>query len=80
MVKDKTDSAVEIMDFFINGDWHYENSRIQEAYKLMSPEEAEEFDCDCRAIDWPSYLHNYIKGLAIWALNEDQISPEHGLD
>ena len=71
MVRDKADNTIEIMDFFINGDWHYENKRIKEAFALMSPEEADEFNCDTTTIHWPSYLHNYIKGLAIWALYED---------
>jgi hypothetical protein len=68
------------MHFFINGDWHFENKKIGKIIERLSPEEREIFHCDASSFDWPDYLNNYLKGLSIWALKEDQIEPGHGLD
>ena len=46
----------------------------------MTQEEFEIFYCDASKFEWDEYQKNYIKGLSIWALNEDQIEPVHGLD
>ena len=46
----------------------------------MSPEERQEFDCDCKNFEWETYVKNYVKGISIWALKEDQIEPIHGLE
>lgn len=70
-IRAKSNNAVEIMYFFIHGDWRYINNRIYNALEMMSPEERIEFQCDTKTIDWEPYLLNYIKGLGIWALNED---------
>lgn len=75
----KTDDTLEIFNFFIQGDWHYLNNRIYTLIDKMSPEERAEFNCDCQ-YDWFTYTKNYIKGLSIWALKEDQIEPIHGLE
>lgn len=77
-VRAKANNAVEIMDFFINGDWQFDNKRINLALAMMSHAEVDEFQCDVRTIEWHAYLRDYIKGLSIWALYEDQIAPEHG--
>lgn len=68
------------MDFFVNGDWSYVNERIYEATNRMTAEERMEFNCETKLIEWDDYSRNYIKGMAIWSLFEDQVSPEHGLD
>lgn len=70
-IRAKANNAVDIMDFFINGDWQYENKRIDNALAMMSAEERIEFQCDTKTIEWEPYLINYIRGLSIWALNED---------
>ena len=46
---------------------------------MLSPLEKEEFDCDIKRVDWNTIFVHYIKGMAIWALKEDQVSPEHNL-
>jgi hypothetical protein len=48
--------------------------------KRMSPEEQREFNVNCKDIEWYSYILNYMKGMSIWALKEDQIEPIHGLE
>ena len=79
-VREKTTGLVDIMHFFINGDWHYENKKINRVIEKMTPEEFEIFYCDASKFGWDEYLKNYVKGLSIWALKEDQIEPIHGLD
>ena len=44
----------------------------------MSAAEIDEFSVETKLIEWDTYLGNYAKGIAIWGLKEDQISPEHG--
>jgi len=46
----------------------------------MSPEERREFNCDCKNYEWSTYILNYMKGMSIWALKENQIEPIHGLE
>ena len=64
-------SMIKQFDFFIKGDWHYENKKIYKLINMMSPEERGEFQCDVRDIDWLHFLGLYAKGLAIWVLSED---------
>ena len=40
------------MNFFINGDWHFENKKIFDVIDKLSDEEKELFSCDVRQIDW----------------------------
>ena len=72
--------TIDLFTFFVNGDWHYESQKILDVLGRLSVQDREEFDCDCRKLDWPKYLSYYVKGLSIWALNEDQVEPSHGLD
>ena len=76
----KSDDTLGIFTFFINGDWRYQNINIYKVIEKMSPEEQQEFNCDCKCVDWPSYTRNFAKGIAIWVLKEDQIEPIHGLE
>ena len=78
-VKGRVDGMKDVFDFFINGNWHYENKQIYHVINKLSPEERLEFACDCRQLDWPKFLLNYIEGLAIWVLNEDKVAPIHGM-
>ena len=48
----KADNSVDIMMLFINTDWRFENKRILNVIRLLSPEERAEFDCDCQNISW----------------------------
>lgn len=41
----------------------------------MRPDEQIEFGCDCKNIQWKSYLLSYIKGLSIWVVNENHVEP-----
>ena len=68
---------IGIFDFFINGNWHYENKNIYKVMDMLSPEELKEFNCDCRDIEWNSYLINYTIGMGIWCRKEDQVAPGH---
>ena len=77
--KIRLDAMSSTFDFFINGDWHYENKQIYEVIAKLSEEEKEEFNADCRQINWIMFLQNYIEGLAIWVLKEDKVAPIHGL-
>lgn len=46
-----------------------------EVLKLLSAEERLEFNCDCRNMKWDTFIRDYIKGMAIWALKEDVVEP-----
>ena len=78
-VIEKTEGLEASMNFFINGDWHYENKKILDVIDKLSAEERIIFNCDVRTINWPDFIVDYIKGLSIWALSEDQIEPVHNL-
>ena len=78
-VIEKSADLEGVMNFFINGDWHYENKKIFDSLDKLSAEERRIFNCDVRTIHWPDYIVDYIKGLSIWALSEDQIEPVHNL-
>lgn len=78
-INSKIDGTLGIFDFFINGNWQYVNQNIYGALDRMSPEERIEFDCDCKNINWNSYIENYCKGIAIWFLGEDHVAPSEEL-
>ena len=78
-IKEKTEGLESVMNFFINGDWHFENKKIFDVLEKLPHEERAIFNCDVRKIYWPDYMVDYIKGLSIWALSEDQIEPVHNL-
>jgi hypothetical protein len=67
----KVEDTIETFHFFFNGYWQYENKKLVEVIKLLSMEEREEFDCDCRNMRWDTFIRDYIKGMGIWALGED---------
>jgi hypothetical protein len=48
----KTDDTLEIFEFFINGNWQFQNKRIYGVLDKMSPQERIEFNCDCRQYEW----------------------------
>ena len=50
---------IKQFDFFIKGDWHYENKKIYSLINMMSPDEREEFQCDVRDINWLYFLKIY---------------------
>ena len=66
-------------DKLMKGDWHYENKNIYEVISLLSPEERNEFFCDCRGFKWDPFLTDYMKGMVIYCLKEHQVAPEHNL-
>jgi len=78
-IETKFNSSVSVFEFFIFGDWKIENKKIYKLTDMLSPEEKAEFQCDIRTVDWYPLIRDYIKGMAIWVLKEDQVSPEHGL-
>ena len=55
----------------MNGGWHFLNEKIYTAVNLLSEEEQEIFNCDCKTINWQEFCENFVNGLAIWTLNED---------
>lgn len=73
----KINGMIEVFDFFMRGDWRYENQKIYSLIKLMSAEERKEFHCDCKGFEWPQYLEDYLKGMVIYVLKEDKIAPEY---
>jgi hypothetical protein len=72
----KINGMIEVFDFFMRGDWHFENKKIYELIKMMSPSERVEFHCDSKGFEWPPYLEDYLKGMVIFVLKEDKIAPE----
>ena len=59
----------------MEGGWRYQNRKTYKISSMLSPEEYEEFQCDCRKVYYPTYVRNYILGMAIWVLKEDNIHP-----
>ena len=70
---------VDLFRFFIRGDWTFENKRIYQVLAMMTPEELEEFDADCRNLEWQPFISDYLMGLSIYALKEDKVEPLHKL-
>ena len=61
----------------MEGDWQYDNKKINKIIGMLSQEERHEFACDVRQLDWKEFMISYLHGIAIWVLREDQIRPEH---
>lgn len=72
----KINGMITVFDFFMRGDWHYENKKIYKLINMMSEEERKEFHCDSKGFDWAPYLEDYLKGMVIFVLKEDKIAPE----
>jgi len=60
-----------MFEFFVEGNWKFENLKINKIINLLSPEERREFPCDIMKIEWFEFIRNYTKGLSIWCLHED---------
>lgn len=73
----KINGMIHVFDFFMRGDWHYENQKIYKLIDMMSPEERVEFHCDSKGFEWGPYLEDYLKGMVIFVLKEDKIAPEY---
>jgi hypothetical protein len=73
----KINGMIEVFDFFIRGDWHFENQKVYQLINLMSADERKEFHCDSKGFEWPPYLEDYLKGMMIFVLKEDKIAPEY---
>ena len=76
-MSNKINGMVHVFDFFMRGDWRYENQKIYSLIKLLSPEEKLEFHCDSKGFEWAPYLEDYLKGMVIYVLKEDKIAPEY---
>ena len=63
--------VLDTMQYFYDGDWAFVNENIYKVINVLSEEEREEFNCDCKEIRWYDYISDFLKGTAIWALNED---------
>jgi hypothetical protein len=59
----------------MKGDWHYENKKIYDVLNMMSLSERAEFACDCRELVWDDFLVDFLKGMVIWCLKENQVAP-----
>ena len=51
-VQSKIKDVIEIFEHFINGDWHFINENIYPVLNSLSEEEREEFNADCKTIEW----------------------------
>lgn len=78
-VRERIQGSFGLFEFFMNGDWRYFNRKLYKLTAMLSPEEREEFQCDCRRVDYNEYLANYVKGMAIWVLKEDKVQPDTGM-
>lgn len=67
-IAQKVEGTSALFEFFMQGDWRYENKKIYKLINLMSQEERLEFQCDCKSINWEQYIDKYFKGLGIWVL------------
>jgi hypothetical protein len=72
----KINGMLHVFEFFMKGDWRYENQNIYKLIDRLSPEEKLEFHCDAQAFEWAPYLEDYLKGMVIFVLKEDKIAPE----
>ena len=75
--KSKAYEIVNIQEYFMRGNWNFVNQRSYEILGMMSPQEREEFFCDTKEIEWEKYLEDFNKGLVVWTLKEDKLSPEY---
>jgi len=51
-MQNKIYDTLGIFQHFINGDWHFVNENIYPVLNSLSEEEREEFNCDCKNIQW----------------------------
>jgi len=79
-VQSKIENSLNTFQFFLQGNFMFENKEIYNITSKMSPEERAEFHCDCRVIEWKPYLLKYIKGLSIWVLKEDHTLPSDNFE
>ena len=52
MVWDKVDQMIVTFDFFVDGDWEYENSRAYETTYKLTDKSRLEFPYDTKVINW----------------------------
>ena len=77
MVRDKVDEMIDNFDFFVQGNWEYENKRIYESIQKLDQKSFNDFKCDTKDIDWKPYLKKYIEGMCVWCTKEQKMSPVH---
>lgn len=72
---EKIESKLGGLKHFRDADWRFKSDGISGVLAEMEPEQRVEFACDCKDINWGPYLNSYLKGIAIWVLNENHIQP-----
>jgi hypothetical protein len=71
--------AMSIMEWVELLEIKFINRKSVAILRSLSEEEQGEFDCDINNINWKEYIKNYIRGMQIYALNQDQVQVEHNL-
>jgi len=70
----KVESATSAMEFFSTRGWNFSHANAEHLQSKMSREDRASFFFDVRAVDWNSYLENYVIGVRHFVMKEDPAS------
>lgn len=59
----KLKKASKAVEYFTTNEWHFKNDNFVRLNNMLSPQDKKTFGFDVRAIDWSSYLENYVLGI-----------------
>lgn len=62
------------MEFFSTRGWNFSHANAEHLQSKMSREDRASFFFDVRAVDWNSYLENYVIGVRHFVMKEDPAS------
>lgn len=62
---------VDVLSFFTNKDWEYENGNIMALWEKMSSQDKKLFNFDMSTINWNEYFKHYIKGIRVYLFKDE---------
>ncbi|XP_039267578.1 fatty acyl-CoA reductase 1-like [Styela clava] len=67
----KVDSALDVLQYFLNHTFKWDNDNTMALLQNMSPEDKETFNFDPRCIDWHEYMKHFTMGTRKHILKDD---------
>lgn len=66
----KIGNAVRALGYFTTREWTFENRRVQDLWKRLTPEDRIIFPFDIRNVDWDYHSVRMVKGIRKYLVDE----------
>lgn len=70
-LQQRIQGGLHILHYYTTRKWAFRNEKLKSLSSELTPEDQKAFPMDVRAVDWPLYFKNYVKGVREFVLHED---------